>query len=140
MAANALTPDQRKVLAFINERGAASHAQLCAQFRAHANSIGYGAGKWLGPKLDVLEQRGHIEFSVSTGTWAIAPGVVLAALAVQDHAGCSVAQPRRINMLAGGVYKPMPVAMRPGAMDYAAVPSLHMGQRRAFRRDGGTTA
>lgn len=132
-AANALTLDQRNVLAFIHERGAATYELLCAQFRARANSVGYGVNKWLSPKLDALEERGHIEFSISTGAWTIAPGVDLAALAVRDLAGCSVAEPRSVSMLGTGIYKPAPVAMRPGAMAYADVPSLHMGQRYAYR-------
>jgi hypothetical protein len=45
----------------------------------------------------------------------------------------NVAQPRRVSMFGPEWVPPKGPAMRPGAMDYATVPSLHMGQRRPFR-------
>lgn len=42
--------------------------------------------------------------------------------------------PPQHNVL-GGTYMPHWPVPRAGAMDYAALPSLHMGRRRAFRSD-----
>jgi hypothetical protein len=45
--------------------------------------------------------------------------------------------PRRINVMVGS-YEPKPFTpARPGAMQYAQVPSLHMGHRQAFRSEAG---
>ena len=46
----------------------------------------------------------------------------------------NLAQPDRINRMAGTHTQVPPVA-RPGAMDYAKHPSLHMGKRRDFRSE-----
>lgn len=46
----------------------------------------------------------------------------------------NVAQPDRINRMAGNHFPTVPVA-RQGAMDYARIPSLHMGKRRDFRSE-----
>lgn len=48
--------------------------------------------------------------------------------------GLQVVPPPQRNTMSGH-YVPPKVAYRPGSMDYAAVPSLHMGKRRAFRSD-----
>lgn len=46
----------------------------------------------------------------------------------------NLAQPDRINRLAGSHIPVVPVS-RQGAMDYARIPSLHMGKRRDFRSE-----
>ena len=48
--------------------------------------------------------------------------------------GMHVVPPRRPDTMSGH-YVPPKVAMRPGSMDYAALPSLDMGQRRDFRSE-----
>lgn len=46
----------------------------------------------------------------------------------------NVAPARQVQVMFGPVYvPPRTQTFRPGSMDYAQVPSLHMGQRRAFR-------
>lgn len=46
-----------------------------------------------------------------------------------------VTPPRRVNVMSGPDYSPGWTVARPGAMDYADKPSLHMGKRRAFRSE-----
>lgn len=46
-----------------------------------------------------------------------------------------ITPPRRHNCMSGPAYASDWSVARPGALDYAAKPSLHMGNRRAFRSD-----
>lgn len=138
-----LSDDARALLHCIQRHGPLAPEQLRDRFRAEANAAGYGVHKWLLARLGVLENHGLIErlpgaegaltgwiATTSDGT----PAATKAASAVCYQ--IPVAQPRRMSLFDAGTYKPAPVATRPGAMDYAAVPSLHMGQRRPFRGIG----
>jgi hypothetical protein len=139
-----LSPVLRQLLAIIKEQDSVTHKQLRDRFRGLANAAGKGSASWLYSRLERLEADGYIECTeeLRNRAWSIVPGAWERALAggaieqfkLRDTAPelAHIAQPRRVSMF-GESYKPAPVAMRPGAMDYAAVPSLHMGQRRAFR-------
>jgi hypothetical protein len=70
--------------------------------------------------------------SMPPGRQARAPMRLAEAKAVADG---PVVPPRRINVMEG-FYEPKPFTpARPGAMQYAQVPSLHMGHRRTFRSE-----
>ena len=47
----------------------------------------------------------------------------------------TITPPRRVNVMSGPPYSPGWTVARPGALDYASKPSLHMGKRRAFRSE-----
>ena len=138
--------EQIGLLRFIVGAGRATPKQLNERFRGIANSNGKGAASWLHQRLYRLEAGRYIQAELDERDRVIAwkplpralkqlaaEELATAHAEVESQTGCSVAQPRRISMLDTGIYKPAPVAMRPGAMAYADVPSLHMGQRHAYR-------
>lgn len=139
-----LSDDARALLHCIQRHGPLPPEHLRDRFRAQANAAGYGVHKWLLARLGVLENHGLIERlpgaeGALTGWIAVASDVAPAASAKaagMDRDQVQVAQPRRMSLFEAGTYKPAAVATRPGAMDYAAVPSLHMGQRHPFRSIG----
>lgn len=144
-----LSEDARQLLAQLHHHQRMTPAQLRDAFRASANSAGYGVSKWLSTRLQVLEGRGYIRAELDHAgrgvrAWLMTPdgwtrsladaGDGSASVATMAGDAGAVAQPRRVNLFEAGTYTPpRHVAMRPGAMDYAAVPSLQMGHRRPFR-------
>jgi hypothetical protein len=144
-----LSDDARQLLAMLQQHRRMTPAQLRDAFRARANSAGYGVSKWLSSRLQLLEGRGYVRAELDTAgrnvrAWLMEPqgwarsladaGDGAASLASMAGDAGAVAQPRRVNLFDASVYTPpRHLVTRPGAMDYAAVPSLQMGERRPFR-------
>jgi len=128
-----VSPANREIVAYLEKHGPVKMTVLQDQFRDLALAHGKGVPKWLNDRLSNLRENGHLRrFSDEHGnvSWDVVRGSTLPELteAPPEH----VAQPRRVSMF-GPVYMPPKVALRPGAMDYATVPSLHMGRRHQFR-------
>ncbi|MBX3588765.1 MAG: hypothetical protein KF796_19205 [Ramlibacter sp.] len=88
--------------------------------------------KELSNRLSRLTTSGHIERFRVDNAWAWK--AIDHCPRVASAGSGYVVPPRRLDVMSG-TYTPPVTALRPGAMDYAAVPSLHMGRRRAFRSD-----
>jgi hypothetical protein len=69
------------------------------------------------------------------------PRLMGEAAAAKEAPTGPVVPPRQINIFAGTYVPRLMAPARAGAMDYASLPSLHMGHRRAFRAEaaGGTS-
>ncbi|MGE0333197.1 MAG: hypothetical protein AB7P37_21160 [Ramlibacter sp.] len=120
------------ILAFLQSNGPTSEADLETRFRNMALASGRGAPGWVNRRMKYLQAEGFATRKPSSdGTvyWTADPNQ---AAPEPEPDFANVAQPRRMSMF-GPVYRPTTTAMRPGAMDYAAVPSLHMGKRHTFR-------
>lgn len=107
---------------------------LRATGRVRREGSAFGQALWVAvPKAEQVQ-------AMTPARQARHPRLMDKATAAKAAPAGPVVPPRQVNIFAGTyVARPMAPA-RAGAMDYASVPSLHMGQRRAFRAEatGGT--
>lgn len=84
-------------------------------------------------RLNKLRSAGliHRVLRADRMLWQAGPGPV----AGKPTPVPDITPPRQHNVFAGPCYQPAWAVPRAGAMDYARLPSLHMGQRREFRSE-----
>lgn len=132
-----ISPANREIVAHLEQHGPVKLAALQERFRNQALVQGKGGVKWLVNRLNDLRESGHVHRMVDEhgdASWdLVRESDAQEQYRLPDAPPLeNLAQPRRVSMF-GPVYQPPRAAMRPGAMNYADVPSLHMGQRRPFR-------
>jgi hypothetical protein len=128
------SPANREIVAHLERYGPVKLFALEARFRNLALAQGKGAPHWLVTRLNDLREAGHVHRLLDAhgnACWDVVRESD--AKELPEAPPENVAQPRRVSMFGPEWVPPKGPAMRPGAMDYATVPSLHMGQRRPFR-------
>jgi hypothetical protein len=130
-----VSPANREIVAHLEQHGAVKLAALQERFRNLALAQGKGSPQWLADRLCDLRETGHVRrFTDEDGdiAWGLTSGAPVQQLPEVTPLE-NVAQPRRISIFGPPWLLPKTPAARPGAMDYADVPSLHMGRRCSFR-------
>lgn len=95
--------------------------------------INNSAGTNLARRLNKLRSAGLIHRVLRDDRMLWKAGPALAA--AKPAPAPPVTPPRQHNVMHVPCYEPAWAVPRAGAMDYAHVPSLHMGQRRKFRSE-----
>ena len=128
-----LSPITKAIVQHVEDYGPCDAADISGALRQIDGYSDDAALTGLHRRLNNLRESGHVHRVLIKDVmhWQAGPEPVPKA----PKPPPGITPPRQHNCMSGPDYESNWSVARPGALDYAAKPSLHMGNRRAFRSE-----